>query len=77
MIQHGMNLWIAGLFADLAILALILNWEAAPVIALLPFLIDVAYFTGFDIPQLGGAIGQAQTYIVSVGIICSAVFTYL
>ena len=76
-IQHGINLFIAGIFSDLAIVALMLNWESASFIALLPFLIDVAYFTAFDLPLLGGAIGQAQTYIVSVGIICSAVFTYL
>jgi len=72
-----MNLFIAGIFADLAIVALMLNWEAAPVIALLPFLIDVAYFVGFDLPLLGSGVGQAQTYIVSTGLICSALFTYL
>jgi hypothetical protein len=76
-IQHGINLWVAGLFAHLTIVAMVLNWEAAPVIALLPFLIDVGYFVGFDLPLLGAAIGQAQTYIVSTGIICLSIFTYL
>ena len=30
-----------------------------------------------DIPHLGAVTGQAQTYIISTGIICSAIYTYL
>ena len=52
-IQHGLNLAIAGLFSDLAIGGLVLNWEAAPMIALVPFLVDVGYFTAIDLPHLG------------------------
>ena len=52
-IQHGLNLAIAGLFSDLAIGGLVLNWEAAPMIALVPFLVDVGYFTAVDLPHLG------------------------
>ena len=73
-IQHGINLFIAGLFADLAVIGLMFNFELAPYLALLPFLVDVGYFIAIDLPHLGGVIGQAQTYIVSVGLICSAVF---
>ena len=76
-IQHGLNLAIAGLFSDLAIGGLVLNWEAAPMIALVAFLVDVAYFIAFDLPHLGPIPAEAQTYIISLGLICSAVFTYL
>ena len=43
-IQHGLNLAIAALFAHLAIGGLVLNWEAAPMIAFFPFLVEVGYF---------------------------------
>ena len=52
-IQHGMNLGIAGFFSHLAIVGLIFNWETAPLIALVPFLVDVGYFTAIDLPHLG------------------------
>jgi hypothetical protein len=55
-IQHGINLGIAGLFADIAIVALIFNMEAAPLIAFVPFLVDVGYFTAVDLPHLGSVI---------------------
>ena len=75
-IQHGMNLGIAGFFCQIAILAMWFNWEAAPVIALVPFLMDTAYFIAIDLPHLGSLMAEAQTYIISVGIICVALFTY-
>merc|ERR1711998_407998 len=62
-IQHGINLGIAGLMAHLAIPAMWMGWEAAPVIAL-------------DPTHLGAIYAQAQTYIISVGIICTALYTY-
>jgi hypothetical protein len=52
-IQHGINLGIAGVFADMAIVALIFNWETASLIAFVPFLLDIAYFIGIDLPHLG------------------------
>ena len=76
-IQHGINLGVAGFFSHYAILAMMFNWEAAPVIAFVPFLVDVGYFTAIDLPHLGSIPAEAQTYIISVGIICTAVFTYL
>merc|ERR1711998_203775 len=75
-IQHGINLGIAGLMAHLAIPAMWMGWEAAPVIALVPFLADVGYFIAFDLTHLGAIYAQAQTYIISVGIICTALYTY-
>ena len=58
-IQHGMNLGIAGLFSDLAIVFMMFNSSAAPWIALVPFLIDVAYFTAVDLPHLASIFSQA------------------
>ena len=52
MITYGVTLVFAGFFSHLAIVAMLLNSGAAPVIALLPVLIDVAYWLGFDVPQL-------------------------
>ena len=52
-IQHGLNLGIAGLFSHLSIVGMVLNWEAAPMIALVPFLLDVSYFIAIDLPHLG------------------------
>ena len=76
-IQHGINLFIAGFFSDLAIVVMMFNSSAAPMIALVPFLVDVGYFTAIDLPHLGNVFAQAQTYIVSTGLICTAIFTYL
>ena len=75
-IQHGINLGIAGLFSHLAIPAMLMKWEAAPVIAMVPYLVDWGYFIAFDLPHLGSVPAQAQTYIISVGLICTALYTY-
>jgi hypothetical protein len=74
-LQHGMNLGFAGFFAQVAILAMLMNWEAANFIALVPFLVDVGYFIAVDLPELGAWTGQIQTYIISVGLACVATFT--
>ena len=76
-IQHGMNLGIAGLFSDMAIVALIFNWEAAPLIAFVPFIMDVANFIAIDLPGVRRLFASAQTFIISVGLICAALFRYL
>ena len=76
-IQHGMNLGIAGLFCDMAIAAMIFNLEAAPLIAFVPFLMDVANFIAIDPPGIRRGFASAQTFVISVGLICSALFRYL
>ena len=58
-IQHGFNLGLAGLFSDIAIIMMMFNSPAAPIVAFVPFLVDCAYFTAFDLNHLGGAIAQA------------------
>jgi hypothetical protein len=75
-IQHGINLGIAGFFADLTIPAMMFGWESAIWIAFVPFLVDVGYFIAADLPELGSIPAAAQTYIVSIGIICTSIYTY-
>jgi len=72
-----MNLFGAAFFATITMPSMMLNWEAAPLIALVPLLADVGYFVAIDIPELGGYIPQAQTYIVSIGMVCVTLFTFL
>jgi len=43
------------------------------VMSLVPFLVDIGYFVAFDLFKLGGGMAQAQTYIVSIGSILTAV----
>ena len=58
-IQHGLNLGLAGFFAHMAIVGMIFNFEAAPLIAFVPYLVDVAYFIAFDLPHLGPLFAEA------------------
>ena len=77
LIQHGINLGIAGFYsAPLAIAAMAFNSEYAPFVALVPYLVDWGYFIAVDLPHLGTIVGEAQTYIISVGLICVALFRY-
>ena len=75
-IQHGMNLGIDGLISDMAIVALIFNWKTAPLIAFIPFIMDVANFIAVDLPGIRRGFASAQTFVISVGLICSALFRY-
>ena len=56
-IQHGINLFIAGLFADLAIPAMMMGWESAIWLTFVPYLVDIGYFTAIDLPELGSVVG--------------------
>lgn len=79
LVQHGGNLGMGGLFSHYAILAMIQNSDQAPMIAMVPFIVDIWYFIAVDVPHLGkgNPVAEAQTYIISVGLICTALFTYL
>ena len=46
-----------------------------PVLSLVPWLCDVGYFMAIDLPELGGAVAQAQTFIITVSCICGALVT--
>ena len=78
LIQHGGNLGLGGLMSDYAIIAMMMNSDQAPMIAMVPFIVDIWYFTAVDVPGLGkgNPVAEAQTYIISVGLICTALFTY-
>jgi|ERR1711924_283345 len=52
-IQHGINLGVAGLFANVAVFAMSQNWESMAFIAWVPFLVDVGYFIAIDLAHLG------------------------
>jgi hypothetical protein len=71
-----MNLGIAAIFAQLAIVFMIFNSDAAKVIALVPLLVDIGYFVAADLPELGAISSQVQTYIISIAMICVATFTF-
>ena len=64
--QHAWNLGWAGGFSMLCAY-LVRNDPVRylPVLALVPWLADWGYFMATDIPELGGVVAQAQTYIVS------------
>ena len=58
-IQHGINLAIVGISAHLVIPAMWMKWEAAPALALIPYLFDWGYFVAIDLPGLGEPLGDA------------------
>ena len=71
--QHGFNLGWCGLFAGVGVpLCIFYENRMAWVMTLVPFLADVGYFVAFDLFKLGGGMAQAQTYIVSIGSIMTA-----
>ena len=71
--QHGFNLGWCGLWCGIAVPLCIYNQNRmAWVMSLVPFLADVGYFVAFDLFKLGGGMAQAQTYIVSIGSIMTA-----
>lgn len=72
--QHAFNLGWAGCFSYLCAYAIKqkdVN-PALPLISLVPWLADVGYFMAIDLPELGGPVAQAQTYIISTACICGA-----
>ena len=73
--QHAWNLGWAGAFSWLCIWLIFEPNSLLPVISLVPWLADVGYFMAIDIPELGGAPAQAQTYIVTAACICGSIVT--
>jgi len=68
MIQHGLNIGVAGCWSFYAayMAVNITSFPYAFLIGLIPVLADIAYFIAVDIPHLGDAASEAQTYIVSI-----------
>jgi len=72
--QHGYNLGWVGLWSGIAVpVCIAYQNRMAWVMTLVPFLADVGYFVAFDLFQHGGRVAQAQTYIISVGSILTAI----
>jgi len=72
--QHGFNLGWSGVWCGVLCPIYIANHNReAWVMTMVPYLIDWGYFVAFDWFKLGGVIAQAQTYIVSIGSILTAV----
>jgi len=71
-VQHAWNLGWAGVAALVApaFIASPLWCRFTFVWCLIPYLLDVGYWLAVDVPGLGGAAAEAQTYIVSVGMGC-------
>lgn len=75
--QHAFNLGWAGLFSyycSYLVMQTTVN-PMLPVVSLVPWLADWGYFMAIDLPELGGAMAQAQTYIISTACICGALVT--
>ena len=74
LMQHALNLGVAGVWACLApaLIASAVWSRFLWIYALIPYLLDMAYWITLDVPELVGIPGQLQTYIVSAGLFCFA-----
>ena len=77
LLQHSLNLGFVGVQAIIAAFAILDThaWRHCYLVAFPAFWFDIGYFVAIDIPELGGLFAQAQTYIVSVGMIMAALST--
>ena len=71
-IQHGFNLFYTGVWALCLLVPLFGGWRTAWGWGLHPYLCDWGYFIGVDWVHVGLPSGEAQTFIVSIGLFCSA-----
>jgi hypothetical protein len=70
--QHSCNLFFVGLQATIATVGIAMQSRWVLVACLPPFTADIGYFVAMDIPDIGGPIGEAQTYIVSTAVLLAA-----
>mmetsp|Transcript_23707 Transcript_23707/g.72950 ORF Transcript_23707/g.72950 Transcript_23707/m.72950 type:complete len:190 (-) Transcript_23707:289-858(-) len=74
LLQHAFNLFTVGVFSvALAILAVTNVNRMSWYLGLWPFVFDIGYFIAVDTVHFGPVPGEAQTYIISVGQICTAI----
>lgn len=71
-IQHGWNLFYVGVWALCCCVPLFGGWRTAWGWGLHPYLADWGYFAGVDWVHKGLLLGEAQTFIVSTALFCSA-----
>lgn len=70
--QHGWNLLLIGIWSCMMPWVLAARARWAFMIGFAPVFFDWGYFLGIDLKELGGLMGEAQTYIVSTGAIMTA-----
>lgn len=71
-IQHGWNLFYVGIWSILCLYPILTEDRHAWFWGLHQYLFDWGYFAAIDWVHRGGAMGAAQTFIVSIGLFCSA-----
>ena len=72
--QHAFNLGWSGVWSGVVCPLYIANHNReAWAMTMVPYLVDWGYFIAFDWFRTGGPVAQAQTYIVSIGSILTAV----
>ena len=71
-IQHGWNLFYVGLWSILCMIPILMGDRHAWFWGLHQYIFDWGYFMAIDWVHRGGAFGAAQTFVVSIGMFCSA-----
>ena len=71
-IQHALNLFFVGVQATIATVGIAMQSRWVLIACLPPFTFDIGYFVAMDIPDIGGPIGEVQTYIVSTAVLLAA-----
>jgi hypothetical protein len=71
-IQHGWNLFYVGVWSISCAVPLLGGWRTAWGWGMHQYLFDWGYFAAIDWVETGNGIGEAQTFIVSIGLFCSA-----
>ena len=75
LLQHAMNLGLVGVNALVGAYAIYHNFRYSWLICFPAFWFDIGYFTAIDYLKLGTIIGEVQTFIVSIGMICAMLYT--
>uniref|UniRef100_A0A0G4F710 Uncharacterized protein n=1 Tax=Chromera velia CCMP2878 TaxID=1169474 RepID=A0A0G4F710_9ALVE len=72
LIQHGFNLFFVGIWSllDCYFVLQLNRWSFF--LSLWPWMADVAYFIAIDLKHYGSVVAEAQTYIISTALVCTA-----
>ena len=71
-LQHGFNLFYVGVWSVLCMIPILMGHRYAWFWGLHQYLFDWGYFLAIDWVHKGGLFAQAQTYVVSIGMFCTA-----
>lgn len=74
LLQHGINLGWAGLWSCALVYGVLMKEPPRNLFlfGLVPYLLDWGYFIGLDLVKLGNGVGEAQTFIISTALACTA-----